>query len=355
MKKTVLIDLSELKNIYCGLGQVALAYANYFKENYKRSESDLSLTLLLPKKYFGTFGNEVNYLDSRHPLRRFHRWFFPSFDVWHSTHQLSRFKPSYFVSSKTKVILTIHDLNYLYETKGARRLRKHRRLQRKVNRANEIICISEFAKLEVEKHLKLNGKQCEVIYNGVVNISSSPSIKPNVDIKEPFLFSIGVLNKKKNFHVLLDMMKLLPDKHLYIAGINNTEYGIFMNKRIEDEKISNVTLLGPISAEEKVWMYANCEAFVFPSLFEGFGLPVIEAMQFGKPVFSSKETSLEEIGANFAYFWDSYKPEDMRDLITNNLDAFYNNKKLIQDEIDYANSYSYKKHFMLYEQLYKQL
>lgn len=355
MKKTLLVDLSELKNLYCGLGQVALSYGNHFRKTYRKSEANYSLTLLIPKKMFGMFGNEVNYLNSRHPLRRLHRWFFPVFDIWHSTHQLSRFKPSYSRSKQTKLILTIHDLNYLYETKGKRRKRKHRRLQKKVDRADEIVCISEFAKQDVEKNLHLNGKECRVIYNGVSNISIKPSAKPNIDINKPFFFSIGVLNVKKNFHVLLDMMKLMPDKHLYLAGMSNTEYGILIRKRIKNESINNITLMGPVSAEEKVWLFANCEAFLFPSLFEGFGLPVIEAMQFGKPVFSSQKTSLKEIGGDFAYFWDNFEANEMKDIIENNLKVFYSDKDLIVRQIEYANSFSYKKHFDEYEKLYSEI
>ena len=355
MKKRLLVDLSALRNIYCGLGQVALAYGNYFKKNYKKSESDYNLTLLMPKKMFGMFGDEVNYLNSRHPLRIFNRWVFPAFDVWHSIHQLSRFRPSFSISKKTKLILTIHDLNYLYETTGIKRERKHFKIQRKVNRADKIVCISKFAKQDVEKNLDLKGKPCQVIYNGVANISKKPSQKPDIEIEKPFFFSIGVLNRKKNFHVLLDMMKLIPEKHFYLAGINDTEYGELIENRIKSEKISNATLLGPVTPEEKVWLYANCEAFLFPSLFEGFGLPVIEAMQFGKPVFSSQETSLKEIGGDFAFFWNSFEAGEMKDLIDKHLESFYEDPELISKEIEYANSFSYKKHFEAYERLYNKL
>jgi glycosyltransferase involved in cell wall biosynthesis len=100
-------------------------------------------------------------------------------------------------------------------------------------------------------------------------------------------------------------------------------------------------------------MYQHCEAFLFPSLLEGFGLPVIEAMQFGKPVFSSKETSLKEIGGDFAYFWDNFNPEEMKKLIDENLTQFYQNESLADKEKEYARSFSYEKHFEEYEALYK--
>lgn len=353
-QKKILVDLSELSNTYCGLKQVALAYGYYFKENYNRKDSAYSLTLLMPKSLFGIFGDEVYYIDSSDWLRRHCRYLFPVVDVWHSIHQLSRFKPAY---SRTKFILTIHDLNYLYETTGEQKETKHRRLQRKVRRADEIICISEFTKQEVEENLILNGKECKVIYNGVENIVQKPALKPGIEIRKPYFFSIGVIRKKKNFHVLLDMMKLIPDKHLYIAGDENDwqGYHLMIKQRIKTEEIDNVTLLGTIPEEEKVWLYKNCEAFLFPSLFEGFGLPVIEAMQFGKPVFSSQETSLKEIGGEFAYFWKNFDPQEMKQLIDENLEKFYQDKDLALKEKEYAGSFSYKKHFEEYEKLYSSL
>lgn len=351
-KRTVLVDLSALKDVFCGLGQVALAYGYFFEKTYQKATSDYSLTLLMPKSMFGMFGNEVSYLDSTFIFRRFQKWYFPVFDVWHSVHQLSRFKPS---TTQTKHILTIHDLNYLYETKGTQRLRKHKRLQNKVDRADVIVSISEFGKQEINTHLTLNGKQCQVIYNGVEEIVNKPNKPPKIAIKSPFFFSIGVIKKKKNFHVLLDMMKLFPQKHLYIAGKDTTKYAEEIKARIEAENIQNVTLLGAITEEEKNWLYKNCEAFLFPSLFEGFGIPIIEAMQFGKPVFSSQETSLKEIGGDFAYFWKNFNPEDMKQLIDEKLDVFYQNQSLIEQEKEYAHSFSYKKHFQEYEELYKNI
>ncbi|SCD21346.1 putative glycosyl transferase 1 [Proteiniphilum saccharofermentans] len=349
-QKKVLVDLSELSNTYCGLKQVALAYGNYFKENYKRNETGYILTLLIPRKMFGKFGREVRYISSSSWFLRHCRYLFPSFDIWHATHQLSRFKPAY---SRTKFILTIHDLNYLYEATGEQRERKHRRLQRKINRADEIVCISEFTKQEVGKNLVLNGKRCKVIYNGVENIVRKPALKPNREIKGHFFFTIGTVMKKKNFHVLLNMMKLMPDRHLYIAGDSSLEeYGKMIKQRIETEGIHNVTLLGTIPEEEKIWLYANCEAFLFPSLFEGFGLPVIEAMQFGKPVFSSRETCLKEIGGEFAYFWKNFDPQEMKRLIDENLEGFYQDKDLAQRQKEYAHSFSYEKHFKEYQKLY---
>lgn len=352
MEKKVLVDLSELKNIYHGLGQVALAFGNYFKENYSRKDGGYSLTLLLPKPMFGMFGDEVDYMDSSGWFNKYFHHLFPTFDVWHSLYQLSRFKPA---SSRTKLILTVHDLNYLYVTKGRECRQKHRRMQRRIDRADKIVCISEFTKYDIERNLSLKGKTCEVIYNEVESLLGKPSSQPACEIKKPFFLTVGVARPLKNFHVLLDMMKLIPDKHLYIAGENRTEYGEMIQERIREEGIKNVTLLGAVSEREKVWLYTHCEAFLFPSLFEGFGMPVIEAMQFGKPVFSSAETSLAEIGGDYAYFWRNFDPREMKQLVDENLLNFYQDKDLVKRQTEYALSFSQGKFFEKYMELYARL
>jgi len=355
MKRTVLIDLSALKDLFCGLGQVAATYGNYFRDNYKREASNCEITLLVPDAMFGKFGNEVNYLSSTRFLTRKFQFLFPHFDVWHSIHQLSRYRPR---NKHTKIILTIHDLNYLYERTGHRKHRKHRQIQRKIERANQLVCISNFAKSEVENNLNLFGKECKVIYNHTEALKTQNAVEPKMDIKTPFFFSIGVIQKKKNFHVLLDLMKLMPEKQLYIAGKEVSDpkkngYAQMIRKRIEDENIDNVKLVGPISQQEKIWFYQHCEAFLFPSLFEGFGLPVIEAMQFGKPVFCSQETSLKEIGSDYAYFWQNFEAPQMKSIIDNNLEAFKNNSAKISSELAYANSFTSNNHFESYIKLYE--
>lgn len=354
MKKRLLVDLSSLKNKYSGLGQIAFSYGTYFKEHYRKEDAPYELTLLLPKKYFGLFGNEVHYVSSTNLIRKHLRFLFPKFDIWHSTNQLSRFRPN---DQETKLILTIHDLNFLYEKTEGARTRRIKKIQEKIQRANEIVCISHFTKNEVECNLQLNEKKCRVIYNKVNLLDESLAQKPDSLIKEPFFFTMGVINRKKNFHVLLDMMKLMPEKHLYIVGMKADEkknlYAKSIKERIENEQIHNVTLRGPVSHREKIWMYKHCEAFLFPSLLEGFGMPVIEAMQFGKPVFSSHETSLREIGSEFAYFWDNFNPEEMKQLIDENLTHFYLNISLSDKEKEYARSFANEKHFEEYEALYR--
>ena len=346
----VLIDLSILKHLNCGLGQVAYNYAKYYQAHAK--ELDYEIHLLVPKKYVNAFGPDVHYHVNKALFRTF-PFLLPRFDVWHSIHQLTRQVPS---RKSTQNVLTIHDLNFLYEKKGKVKEKYFRKLTRRINRANKITCISNFAKNDVEKNFQIT-QPIEVIYNGVEFMSPNVEKQPNLPAgsDKKFLFSIGQMLPKKNFHTLLDVMKLMPEYILYIAGKCATEYGRMIQKRIADEGIGNVFLLGEILHEEKVWLYNHCEAFVFPSLFEGFGLPIIEAMFFGKPVVSSDKTSLKEIGADHVFFWESFEPQHMAEKVREAIRRFHENPAMAIENREYAQSFSYEKHLNRYNEIFREL
>ncbi|MDR1592561.1 MAG: glycosyltransferase family 4 protein [Prevotellaceae bacterium] len=350
-KQRILIDLSILKNIHRGLGQVALNYGRYFAQHYTGSEA-YELYLLLPSKMKGTFGNQVRYIGINW-FNRLMLCHIPRMDVWHAIHQQSYFRSIY---PSTKYLLTIHDLNFIYEKTPKKVARYMRRLQKKINRADKITCISEFVKQDIEKHMQLHGKTVEVIYNGVERLDAAQEMRPDfVKDTTPFFFTIGQVRKKKNFHVLLPLMRYYPDRQLYIAGQKNTAYADYINHSINDMQLPNVHLVGEVTNAERIWLYNHCEAFLFPSLFEGFGLPVVEAMLFGKAVFSSKETSLTEIGSDRAFFWNDFNPENMRDTINRHLPAFLQDTTEAQKNRAYARSFSYEKHLTRYLELYQTL
>jgi glycosyltransferase involved in cell wall biosynthesis len=77
-----------------------------------------------------------------------------------------------------------------------------------------------------------------------------------------------------------------------------------------------------VSDGERQWLYEHCEAFLFPSLSEGFGFPVLEAMQAGRPVFMARATSLPEIAGDAGFYFDSFAPDAMAAVFTAGLEAW---------------------------------
>lgn len=348
--KKVLIDLSVLKHINCGLGQIAYNYARYFGEN--AGNLDFEVHLLLPKQYVGAFGNDVHY----HKVSWHYgisKYFMPAFDVWHSTQQMCRFMP---VRKSTKNLLTVHDINFIYEKRGQTLQKYAGKLIRRMNRADKIVFISNFTRNDVLTNFPTD-KPNEVVYNGVEFGDPSSERKPALPFGDDrkFLFSIGQIRQKKNFHVLLDAMKLLPEYNLVVAGEKGSDYADMIDNRIATEGINNVFFVGTIHNSEKIWLYNHCEAFVFPSLFEGFGLPVIEAMSYGKPVISSDKTSLKEICAGHAFILENFEPDHIAAKIKEGIETYAKDPALAESNTEYAHTFTYDHHMKEYLRIYREM
>jgi glycosyltransferase involved in cell wall biosynthesis len=291
---------------------------------YKKDSEEL--TFLVPAHLDGFFGNEAGYKT----LGLLNKLYLPwaqsrfmtgtsNYDVWHMTYQSTMYCP---LNTRTKSVLTILDLNFLHEDPNNPKNKKYLALiQNRVDRADYITTISQFGLDDVRKHLKLGSKPASVIYLGHTFDNSSaaePAVKPS----KPFLFALGTVLPKKNFHVLPALLAK-NDRELVIAGINSSPY---KQKIIEEAKKFNVMdrliFAGAVSEQEKTWYYQHCDAFLFPSIAEGFGLPVIEAMYHGKPVFTSTHTSLPEVGGEHAYYFRDFAPESMQKAFEDGMDHF---------------------------------
>lgn len=336
----VLIDLLKLSNLNCGLGQVAFNFAQTLSE----TDTIFEKHFLVPKKFKGKFGNKVIYhtkLGLKSYLRK------NKFDLWHCIHQ----EPDFLPKDDTKILMTIHDLNFLGEKSDEKAAKRLSKLQNIVNRTSQLAFISQYSKSVVLQHLKTSNKICTVIYNGVTSCKNG--IKPTFFTGGEFFFTIGVLKPKKNFEVLIPIMKNFPDTLLIIAGEKKGSYYKELLKIVKSQNLSNqVVFAGNITEVEKTWLYQNCKAFLFPSLYEGFGLPVIEAMLNGAPAIISNRTSLPEIGSDKAYYFESFDSEAMIDVIQKSIQHFNSSTEISKKNREYAEAFSWKENVAGYSKLY---
>lgn len=349
MKKKILIDLTNLSNPTCGFGQIALNYKKRFADQL---HNEVEFIFLMPHNREYSLPPHIKNFKSHKIYRRL-KFMLPKVDLWHSVNQQFGYLR---LSGSTKHVLTVHDLNFIAEKSPASAARKLKRLQRRIDKAAVITVISDFVAQDLKKHIDLKGKEVITIYNGVERIDQCESKRPGfVTTERPFFFTIGQIRKKKNFHILVDVMKNFPEYDLYISGDDHFDYADEIRKHIRELNAGNVFLTGPIQNEEKVWLYKNCSAFLFPSTLEGFGLPVIEAMQFGKAVFSSNCTSLPEVCGDCAFIWENFDPEYMTRVIKENLNGFYDDQARIEKIKQHAFSFGYEKHIQAYLDLYLKL
>jgi glycosyltransferase involved in cell wall biosynthesis len=306
----IILDCERMKYPFTGLYYYCAYLAQALMELSPRE-----LCFYVPKKLSGVFGEKQCYLLQKER----HKAILPSLKgirVWHSTHQSTDYYPD---KKKTKLVLTIHDLNYLYdESKSKRKKQKYiADLQQKIDRADQVVTISQFTKDDVTRHFQVDPNHISVIYNGCTITPLDEVVRPELAPDRPFLFTIGTIVEKKNFHVLPALLQD-NDFYLVIAGITHSN-SYKESILAEGEKFgvkNRILFTGGINENDKQWYYQHCAAFVFPSISEGFGLPVIEAMHFGKPVLLSTHTCLPEIGVLVAYYFECFDVEAMRKTIS---------------------------------------
>jgi glycosyltransferase involved in cell wall biosynthesis len=320
-----LVDMHRLRhNPYNGLYIYSCQLGMHLLNQHLTEEE---LYYYLPKDKFGFFGDKPQYITHL----RLHKFFHSNtsrFDVWHLTTGISQYRP---FNRKTKVVYTIHDVNFLVEDPviARRNERILKRMQRNVDRADHIVCISNYAREFAGRHLQFGNKPLSIIYNGS-SIKEFPDFdQPVYKPHQPFLFSIGLVQPRKNFHVLPPLLQQ-NNYELIIGGLNHFDYSRQVMEEARRWKVEDrVKLIGPLDEKNKSWYYANCKAFVFPSLAEGFGFPPLEAMHFGKPVFLSDRMSLPEIGGKAVYYFREFDAESMQTVFKEGMKDYEANDRTV--------------------------
>ncbi|MDE6308171.1 MAG: glycosyltransferase, partial [Bacteroidales bacterium] len=144
-------------------------------------------------------------------------------------------------------------------------------------------------------------------------------------------------------HLLIEMMRYLPEENLVIVGNWGGKYSQQMKDRIAELSLHNVFPLAHVSNADKAALFRRCRGFLFPSLCEGFGLPPIEAMYFGKPVFLSPCTSLPEIGGPENCFFDDLTPEPMAETVRSRLKRFADDAKASERILAWAQRFDWNR------------
>ena len=350
----IFLEAHNINNSFSGFGQF-----NYWliKNLVEESEDFEFIVNAKDKKSLKDLKDKVSFNRyfsfTRYPAMRTRK----KFDLWHSLNQNSKIEPFH----KMPYILTLHDVIFL-EKDPIEQVdkKKLRLLEEKIDRCSYIIYISNHARSSANQFLNIpKDLPQKVIYNGnpVEAIESVSIPNPSFDPGMPFLFCIGQFLEMKNFHSLVGMMSKLDGYQLIIAGNNDKPYREVVMEEIEKYKLGNrVKLVGKISDIEKHYYLQNCEAFVFPSLFEGFGLPPIEAMTYGKPVFLARRTSLPEIGGDYAFYWDQFDPEFMTSVFLEGIEKYNQNRDLYKRELQArAAEFSWKQTAVEYLKIYKEV
>lgn len=205
---------------------------------------------------------------------------------------------------KAKLITVIHDLSFFrhpdFFSLKARIWHKLLNPGKIAEKSNKIIAVSEFTASELHNVLNIDPEKIRVIYEGpgstkAVSDIYKMKVKKKYRINKPFFFFVSSLEPRKNINRLIDAFVQFSLKNknfsLIIAGSRNE--AIFKN--VEFKSGHEIIFLGKISELEKSALLSLSYALVYPSIYEGFGLPVLESFSFGKPVIASRTGSLPEV------------------------------------------------------------
>ena len=281
-----------------------------------RRDRGIHLHYHLPRRWHGQFGRDVHYLPL-HTLQRYWHWTSVRFALWHRLHQHIRLLPP---SGTALRVETVHDLNFLHLKSGSKRERYRQRMARRLQGSAAVVAITQHVAHDLATQLPHLGTPVSVIHNGATDLTRAKARAIEGMGAEPYLLHISRMAPSKNIEAILAMASAWPSKPIVLAGATSSYTGE-VQRMVAERKLANVTVRLDLDEAEKAWLYAHCEGFVFPSLAEGFGLPPIEAMHFGKPVFLSRLTSLPEVGGDVAHYFDSFDAAAMRAVVERGLAA----------------------------------
>lgn len=233
-------------------------------------------------------------------------------DLYHATHYVLP------MVVPCKAVVTIHDIiHLLYPEFLPNRLAFYyatRMIRRSLNRGERVISVSETTKRDLMKYFQIGGDKIEVVHNGIedvfrqeLTIDDRDRWLKNLGLERPYVLFVGNAKKPhknldnvvKAYARALKMQQDLPHRLVCVGDRTGVEWKVRQRAAqlgIEDR----IVLLGHVAQEALPAIYQGAALFLFPTLYEGFGLPVVEAMASGLPVITSNTSALKEIGAGYA-------------------------------------------------------
>jgi glycosyltransferase involved in cell wall biosynthesis len=216
-----------------------------------------------------------------------------------------------------------------------------------LNRANLVLANSQNTLSDINKYYSFTKNKSLAIYPGVDPFFQVEN-NEIIDHKKPFFLFAGTIEPRKNLIVLLQAYELFRNKtglnfKLFIVGGKGWKSGTF-NKELKKHPFkSDIELKGYVQKEELRDLYLNATSFIYPSLYEGFGLPVIEAMACGAPCIVSNSSSLTEAGGEAAMYFSPRNPEELSLLMIKLALKHDVQKDMVAKGLQHVTKFSWKK------------
>lgn len=279
---------------------------------------------------------------------------------------LTQYITPFFVPRKIKIATIIHDISFNFYPqliKFSDLFFLKILIPMSLKRADKIIAVSEFTKNEIIKFYKIAPEKIAVVHNAVgdnflmqianyesaqANVSELEEVRKKYNLPEKFILYLGTMQPRKNLPVLIEAFAKVREKNksvtLVLAGGKGHNYDQKIDETIKENSLeNNVIFPGFIDEKDKPAVYKLAEIFCFPSLYEGFGIPVLEAMASGVSAIVSDIAPHKEIAKDSVLYFNPKSSDDLAEKLIQLLENEDLKNNLIRNGKERAQDFSWKK------------
>lgn len=264
------------------------------------------------------------------------------------------FSPAHYIPRYCPIptVVTIHDVSYLYYPEEFLKNDLYKLTHwtaAAVARSKQIIAVSKTTKKDLLKHYQIEEDKVSVIYNGFTKLNAENPDRNPIEAynlkNNKYILYVGTLQPRKNINILIRAFKNVQEKHsslkLVIVGKKGWMWKTIFEE-VEDLQLTeSIIFTGYIPDAEVAELYKHALVFVLPSLYEGFGIPILEAMSQRCPVIASYRSSLPEIAGEACLYFDPADPEALATKIESIIQDPQLRNDLIQKGIERSENFSW--------------
>lgn len=268
-------------------------------------------------------------------------------DIYHG---LANELPFYIHRSPIKSVVTIHDLVFirypqLYKNLERRLIAK--RIKYSCQIADKVVSVSRQTKSDLVNYFNIDPDKIQVVYQGcnplyrsMIDAEVKSMVKYKYDLPNDYILSVGTIEERKN---LMSIVKAIQkgkiDISLVVIG-KPTPYLKKVQEYISENNLKYIYFIENVPSLDLRAIYQMAKAFVYPSVFEGFGIPILEALNSRVPVITSKGGCFGEAGGNSSFYIDPNNVDELIDALNKVLTDHELRKKMIDDGVLWADNFS---------------
>jgi len=268
-------------------------------------------------------------------------------DIYHG---LSHELPLGIEKTSIKTVVTIHDLifiRYPYLFKTIDRKIYYKKSKSACRRADKIIAVSEQTKKDIINFFDISEKKITVVYQGCNKVfqSSIPleqkeEVLIKYQIPKDYLLYVGSIEKRKNLLTILKTLKELPNQKLVVIGKGRSYKEKCLKFIAKNNLSTRVTFLSRLSLEEMAAIYQSAQIMIYPSIFEGFGIPILESLFSKTPVITSKGGCFSESGGPNSKYINPLSIKEMKKAILEIQNSTNLQNSMAEKGFEYAQNYT---------------